>query len=209
MSYATLEKKSRKNAIKHVSQELNIERTVVFSGYTLIPNLLTYSDRASVANQQSILKDVNCDLDIVYAEVIRFYNADHAPYNGMIAYIIKSRNGRWYMKYQIPNLLKKIVVPISMTEKMLPSSRNFQLSAGVLSSGEGSIPFVLASSAQTDVDSHIRSLPGNFIENSEMHYFWSTVLLEPQLPTWNQSARNLNIADLHCHYQVLETQEFD
>ena len=98
--FATLEKGLRKNVFRHISQELNVERDVAFTGFTLMSNLLEYSDQAAITNSKSMQKDSTLDINIVYAEVVRFYNADHEPYNGLVAYYCK--NKRWKMVYKIP-----------------------------------------------------------------------------------------------------------
>ena len=206
--FATLEKDLRNNIVRHISQELNIERDVAFTGFTFTSNLLAYSDQAAVTNAKSMAKDSMLDINIVSAEVVRFYNADYEPYNGLIAYIVKTKDGSWYIKFQVPVLQKRLKAPVKMAEKVIPDSALFRYSVGVDVSGSSATPLALISGRQGDIDSYMKTIPGNFHIQSEMHYIWATVLLTPDSREWNQSALQLNIADLHCNYHVVESEEF-
>lgn len=211
--FASLHKELKNNVFRHTSEKLKINRDVAFTGYTYIFNLLAYSDQAAMQKTKSLPKDSTLDIDIVYAEAVRFYSAGHRPYNGLIAYIVKTKDGEWYMKFQLPVQQRMLKVPANMGAKIIPDSNRFRLGVGMGMgmgvSGASAVPVVCISGEQSDADAYANTIPKKYHIENHMHYIWATVLLTPGSNEWNRDALRLNFADLSCSYEVLESAEFD
>ena len=203
-SYARLEK-HHKNSFYHQDEELNINRHVTLSWHSYPDNIMKYSDLAVASGSQSLHYDKIIDIDIKEVMVIKLKKSGNHPYNGMIAYLIKTNCGRWFIKYNVPVLAtlydtsgtKDIVSESATTgEKMFTKKGVSMINAAHDSRPEFYPPEPVQASVQTF---------GSTIPIKQQTFlFPATVELQSDSYMWNPLRRILKFSDMNVSYQILE-----
>ena len=206
-AFASLDKE-RNNRIIHRDKNLKINRGVNFTWHSYPQNLIAYTDHAGATEKNQIYHDEEIDINITYAEVIELNQASFAPYNGLIAYIIQTADGRWFIKYQMPVEHYAYDVPTESAHLYFPQQGMELAHIGGTLEGNILSPYYHFSGSSDTARKHADSMPSSMMVKKEVEYYWVTVEIFPNTEQWNQQLRKLNISDLHSNYTVVEYTSF-
>ena len=200
----------------HEIPNLGIKRTISFRGYTKHENIKNYLSDAMQSSETEIQEDMLLSSEIEEIKVIQFISGK--AYNTEVGYIIKTKDGRYYIKYRSPtnNQFHSPVRPIGgdyLLERLTPE-RSLCVTDAFIS---------LVHHEYISMLSKVHYMPlvplhdfspceecSNFwsSQNQNMnanHYVWAMVEIFPETSMWQPSYNFLNIPMLQAHYTFLET----
>ena len=195
-----------KNSFIHIYTESGEEykRRVVFSGYTFLQNMSRYIFIAENEKQKSAKHDDKIDIEIAHIQVIKL-NGDPC-FDDLIAYIITTKDGRCFFKYQIR--LRRLVytIPKNMLGRFMPEPGSSMMGDEFLTPGLHA--GVRVTGTLEDMNEHLRRLPSS-MNNTEFHYLvWVTTQITPATETWNIETQRINFDNVVIGYSVIEEAGF-
>lgn len=193
---------SSKNSFIHKFTESSKEnkRRVTFSGYTFPQNMNSYILSAENEKSKSAKHDEKIDIEIENVHVIELNG--NPNFNKLTAYIIKTKDGRYFLKYQIR--LRRVVntLPINMLGRFVPESRGAMSCEGFITPRLHA--GIRVTGTTEEMEEHMKTLPSS-MNYTEFHYLvWVTTLVTPGTAIWNMDTQVFHFGGVIIGYSVIE-----
>ena len=194
-----------KNAFTHRSPDLGIKRKVTFSGFTFHENLSRYIGEAHEKESKSLKKDKEINIEIINVQVIQMHGP--STIDGRIGYIVRTKDGRYFLKYQVRiRHLVGIVPSAGFLTKLLVQQWRQRLGVefGPISTGAPYIPMTVSGCDNT-MDEYMRNLPPSLhFRESPSKEIWVTVQVCPNTGAWNIEHQTFTFSLHTFNYSVIE-----
>ena len=195
-----------KNSFIHIYTENGEEhkRKVTFSGYTFLENMNRYILLAETKKLKSVMHDQQINIEIAHVQVIEL-NGD-PNFNGLTAYIIKAKDGRYFLKYQIRLRRLINIVPKNMLDRLVPETRGAMIYDEFVTSGLHA--GIRVTGTTEEMNEHMKQLPSS-MNYTEFHYLvWVTTQITPATETWNIGSQIINFDSITIGYSIVEETSF-
>ena len=200
-AFSTLKKLGSSSFTYENISDSHEQKTVQLTGITESENIAIYAENAIRENRQTMRLDKELDVNIDSVMVVKLFLKNSAHYNGVIAYVIRTTDGRilFHFPYIIADHIRVVETEKLQTIRTLAQSFGMQTTSGNLL-----IPGISGDMNQFTSYGPLASLISS-ASQPVAHHIWATVEL------YSECVRHdtLQIPNRSpFSYQVIENSSF-
>ncbi|MGI9278137.1 MAG: hypothetical protein ACR2PX_00645 [Endozoicomonas sp.] len=113
---------SNKNSFIYRDNDKQVDQKISITGYIPYGQIDNKLHLSCLNNQPVVENSVQLNIEIQHVQVIEFYNSSQPNYNNNIAYLIKTRNGIFFLYTQLTTSLQ-VASLNTVTANLLSSAR--------------------------------------------------------------------------------------